>query len=110
MSNCKGTRVIPSVTVSGNYNRLVNKPQINGVELSGNKTSQELNLLTNDIQDYTTLTLGTANPDSYVLLFPSEGQPSKITLGEVTSGKFTTANSVDEVDVGNYLFKNLEEK
>ena len=37
-------------------------------------------------------------------------KPKKITLGEVTSGKFSTATSVDEVDVGNYLFKKLEEK
>ncbi len=110
MNNCKGTRVVPSITVSDNYNRLVNKPQINGIELSGDMTSKELNLLTNDIQEYETLTLGEAKKDSYVLLFPEDGQPNRITLGEVTSGKFSTATSVDEVDVGNYLFKKLEEK
>ena len=110
MNNCRGTRVVPSVTVSDNYNRLVNKPQINGIELSGNMTSKELNLLTNEVQEYETLTLGEAKKDSFVLLFPEDGRPKKITLGEVTSGKFSTATSVDEVDVGNYLFKKLEEK
>ena len=110
MNNCRGTRVVPSVTVSDNYNRLVNKPQINGIELSGNMMSKELNLLTNEVQEYETLTLGEAKKDSFVLLFPEDGQPKKITLGEVTSGKFSTATSVDEVDVGNYLFKKLEEK
>lgn len=110
MNNCRGTRVVPSVTVSDNYNRLVNKPQINGIELSGNMTSKELNLLTNEVQEYETLTLGEAKKDSFVLLFPEDGQPKKITLGEVTAGKFSTATSVDEVDVGNYLFKKLEEK
>jgi hypothetical protein len=29
----------------GNYNRLTNKPQINGVVLEGNKTSEELNIV-----------------------------------------------------------------
>ena len=110
MNNCKGTKVIPSVTVSGNYNRLVNKPQINGVVLEGNKTSQELNLLTNDVQGYETLTLGTAKPESYVLLFPEDGEPGKITLGEVTSGKFETTDDIDKVNVGNYVFKKLEDK
>ena len=109
MSNCKGTRVIPSVTVSGNYNRLVNKPQINGVELSGNMTSKELNLLANDMQSYETLTLGEMSKPSYVIVVSAEGQPSKVALDEVTSGKFITTDNVEDIDVGNYLFKKVED-
>ena len=109
MDKCKGARVVPSITISDNYNRLTNKPRINGIELSGNMTGAELNLLTNDIGNYETVTLGAVKDSSFLLVIPEEGQPSKIALSDVTTGKFTTANSVDEVDVGNYLFKKLED-
>lgn len=109
MSNCKGARVVPSVTVSGNYNRLVNKPKINGVELSGDMSASELNLLTNNMQSYETLTLGEMPKPSYVIVVSAEGQPSKVSLDEVTSGKFITTDNVEDIDVGNYLFKKVED-
>jgi len=109
MSNCKGARVVPSVTVSGNYNRLVNKPKINGVELSGDMSASELNLLTNNMQSYETLTLGEMPKPSYVIVVSAEGQPSKVALDEVTSGKFLTTDNVEDIDVGNYLFKKVED-
>ena len=109
MSNCKGARVVPSVTVSGNYNRLVNKPKINGVELSGDMSASELNLLTNNMQSYETLTLGEMPKPSYIIVVSAEGQPSKVSLDEVTSGKFITTDNVEDIDVGNYLFKKVED-
>lgn len=36
---------------TGNYNDLINKPRINGVELSGNKTAQDLFLVSENTTD-----------------------------------------------------------
>lgn len=36
--------ICPSPSKSSNYNRLINKPSINGVTLEGNKTSEDLGL------------------------------------------------------------------
>ena len=109
MDKCKGARVVPSITISDNYNRLTNKPRINGIELCGDMTGTELNLLTNNIENYETVTLGAVKDGSFLLVIPEEGQPSRLALSEVTSGKFTTADNIDTVDVGNYLFKKLED-
>lgn len=38
------TKIVPVFTVPTNYNDLENKPKINGVELFGNKTNEELNI------------------------------------------------------------------
>ena len=35
-----------NIVVSNDYNRLTNKPSINGVELVGNKTSEDLGIVT----------------------------------------------------------------
>lgn len=46
LSKKKGIKVKTMAEGSvGNYNRLTNKPQINGVVLEGNKTSEELNIV-----------------------------------------------------------------
>lgn len=39
-----GVEIVPVISTggSGNYNDLTNKPSINGVELVGNKTNEEL--------------------------------------------------------------------
>ena len=42
MLQVKGT--LSNVPTTGDYSGLKNKPQINGVELSGNKTTEELGL------------------------------------------------------------------
>lgn len=38
------TKIVPVFTVPTNYNDLENKPKINGVELFGDKTNEELNI------------------------------------------------------------------
>lgn len=42
--NVKGSLSLPERVSTGDYNELVNKPQINSVELIGNKTGPELRL------------------------------------------------------------------
>jgi len=46
---------------------------------------------------------------SDVIVVSAEGQPSKVALDEVTSGKFITTDNVEDIDVGNYLFKKVED-
>ena len=43
--NLSAGLTIPQTVLETDYNRLANKPQINGVELVGNKTSQDLYLV-----------------------------------------------------------------
>ena len=42
--NVKGSLSLPERVSTGDYNELVNKPQINSVELIGNKLSEDLGL------------------------------------------------------------------
>lgn len=44
-NSVSGQLSIPTTSVTGDYNVLINKPQINGVELTGNKSSQDLFLV-----------------------------------------------------------------
>ena len=83
MNKEHGIVICPGVTVSDNYIRLTNKPKINGIELCGNKTSTQLNLLSNQIGEYSEIDLATAGNDSYMLVFPQAGQPSKVRVGNV---------------------------
>jgi len=102
-------RICPSVTVSDNYNRLSNKPSINGVTLEGQLSAGDLNLLTNDTSGYDEVTLGTAEKGSSLLVISPKGETGKITLEEVTKGRFETTNDTEDVGVGNYVFYKMEE-
>ena len=42
--NVKGSLKLPERVSTGDYNELVNRPQINNVELIGNKLSEDLGL------------------------------------------------------------------
>ena len=87
MNKEHGIVICPGVTVSDNYIRLTNKPKINGIELCGNKTSTQLNLLSNQIGEYSEIDLATAGNDSYMLVFPQAGQPSKLPYYRNRHGK-----------------------
>lgn len=102
--------VCQGVTVSDNYNRQTNKPQINGVELTGNKKSAELSVLSNKASDYPELKLGAANSGSYLVVIPAEGEPSKVPIKDVMRGHFITADELPEdMEIGNYCFLKLED-
>ena len=114
MNKEHGIIICPGVTVSDNYIRLTNKPKINGIELCGNKTSTQLNLLSNQIGEYSEIDLATAGNDSDVLVFPQAGQPSKVRVGDIKSGMFSTTEAVTEetvetMEVGEFIFKKLED-
>lgn len=103
--NCQKIRVgvNQSVTLSDNYNRLGNKPSINGIELLGDSSSAELNLLSRCSEDYSKLQLETAN-GSFLLALTADG-PRKVSLEEVTKPKIKTVTKLpSDWEVGSYLF------
>lgn len=52
---------------TSNYNDLSNKPQINGVALSGNKTSQELGITSESLEPVTSVPSGASVGDVYAV-------------------------------------------
>ena len=89
--------VTPGITVTYNYNRLKNKPSINGKPLDGKMTASELNLLSNDVTDYEEIKLGVDKRDSFILV-----------VGE---GKLQAVDKITEdIPDGDFVFKKMEDK
>ena len=109
MGHCEdgfGTKVciVPGVTVSDNYDRMQNKPRINGIELKGNRTAKDLNLLSRQEKNYTEVTERTAQSGSFLLLLSENGQVNKLRLGETFKGKFYTVKKLpDNLEPGSYV-------
>ncbi|MEG1882004.1 MAG: hypothetical protein RR207_05895 [Clostridia bacterium] len=107
MNSCQKVKVsvTPSVTISDNYDRLSNKPKINGVELSESSTSAELSLLSNQIEQYEETHLGAENISSFLLVLSKEKPPRKVSILEIVKPKVTTANGIPaDLEIGNYVF------
>nr|DAX76773.1 MAG TPA: hypothetical protein [Caudoviricetes sp.] len=110
MNNCgngcgMSVCITPGVTVSDNYDRMTNKPKINGIELNGNKTSKELNLLSRQEKNYTEIKAGAEANDSFLVVLSQDGLANKIKLGEVTRGKFITVKKLPtDLEPGDYAF------
>ena len=109
-----GIVICPEITVSDNYIRLTNKPKINGFELIGDKKAEQLNLLSNQIDEYEETDLSKVGNDSYMLVFPQNGKPGKVRVGDVKTGTFSTTEEVTEetietMEVGEFIFKKMEE-
>jgi hypothetical protein len=97
-------KVRQGITLSDNYQRLQNKPKINGLELSENKTAKELSLLSIKIADYSDLEEG-AKEAPFLLMLTVNSEPCKISLTEITKDKFQTADELsDDIPVGSYIF------
>lgn len=107
LNSCQKVKVsvTPSVTISDNYDRLSNKPKINGVELSESSTSAELSLLSNQIEQYEETHLGAENISSFLLVLSKEKPPRKVSILEIVKPKVTTANGIPaDLEIGNYVF------
>lgn len=93
-----------SVSVSDDYLRLSNKPSINGVALTGNKTYKDLNILSSKPSEYQDINLGAADTGSFLIIL-SEANHKKVKLCEMTEGRLKTADAMpDDTQVGNYVF------
>ena len=102
-------RVHPHVTVSDNYLRLTNKPKINGIELTGDMSSDNLNILSNNLSGYEEITIGAAvGSGSFFLVITPKNEVKKVELGKLTEGRFSTTTDISEVQIGNYIFKERE--
>lgn len=109
--NHVSVRLRQGVTVSDNYERMRNKPKINGVELAGNKTAVELSLLTDKAETYEELKLGAADRGSFLLLLSPSGETNKMRLGELTRSNIQTVEKLPEnLESGSYVFLLMEGK
>lgn len=103
--HCPHAGVRHGITVSDDYERLLNKPSINGIELVGNKSAKELSLLTNNLDTYKEVKLGTTERGSFLLLTNNEGEVTKLKLNELSVGRFTTTDKIaNDMEIGSYVF------
>ena len=110
MNKHHGIVVCPGITVSDNYERLENKPMINGLTLLGNKSAGELNLLSAKKEDYEEVSINDLDDESYVVVIPKTGKPRKMKVADIKSGMFSTDEEVtlETMEVGEYSFIKLE--
>ena len=99
-----------NLSLNSNYLRLTNKPSINGVELVGNLTAEELNLLSSNQTEYEEIELESADRADFLLALGQDGQPKKLKLGELTSRTMQTLDEIPEdLEIGSYVFLLKEE-
>ena len=96
----------PGISVSDNYNRLLNKPKINGVEIKGSLESSDLNILSNDLSKYEVLSV--LPPDGFVLITTENGETGKFRLKDATTGRIT-GEDLSSCEVGDFIIKHMEE-
>ena len=99
-----------NISLNSNYLRLSNKPSVNGVELVGNLTSEELNLLSSNQTEYEEIKLESADRADFLLALGQDGQPKKLKLGELTSRTMQTLDEIpQDLEIGSYVFLRKEE-
>lgn len=93
------------VTTATNYLRLTNKPSINSIELTGNKTAKELNLLSNNSDSYKQTALKSVSNTDFLLVLNNLGETKKAKINEITSHFVETRDEIaDDLEIGNYIF------
>ena len=93
------------VTIATNYLRLTNKPSINNIELTGNKTAKELNLLSNNSDSYKQTALKSVSNTDFLLVLNNLGETKKAKINEITSHFVETRDEIaDDLEIGNYIF------
>ncbi len=99
----------PGITVSGDYLRLENKPQIGGITLEGDKSLEDLSILSSNSTRYQEISLDSANPNLNILLVAETGETKKIKISNLISGRVVTASSVtEELENGSYTLKLID--
>lgn len=107
LSGSKKTTLKPIISVlPSSYTLLADKPAINGVELTKDTTSAELNLLTSGGAAYETVTLtNAANAGMSVLAVSDDGETAKISVGDILDAAkvVKTVETLDEdAEIGTY--------
>lgn len=93
----------PGFNISQNYDDLTGRPKINGITLTGNKTSAELSILSDKTEEYPTVSLSSVRDTHYVIALGEEN--AKVPLAELSGTKITTVESIpDDMSVGDYIF------
>lgn len=90
---------------TGNYDDLENKPSINNVELTGNKTASDLGI-------YEEVIIGSTEPSSEgwkLFVDETEPEPNYATIEYVDDKVKDYAKKTDIPDVSNFITKDVEE-
>lgn len=98
--------------LASDYTGLDNLPMINGVSLIGDKTANELSLLSTKAEDYQTVSLVDAGKSKgYVVVLGENSTPKKVSIMDFTSQVtgFTTNDEINpDVAIGAYQFVKVE--
>lgn len=93
------------VMVSDSYPRLTEKPKINGIELDGNKSLEELSILSRKHVEYNRCDLKSFEKDSFLLVLSGDGIAEKVGLADITEGRIKTLDKMPaNLQIGNYVF------
>ena len=103
MSNARATNVLGGVKVggvryvmNGDYNKLINKPKINDVELQGNKTSEDLHIHGGG-GGGTTYAFSEGGVDGAFQVTPDGGDPQSVKVHGLKDHCFEDALTEDEI-------------
>lgn len=90
------------------YSQIENKPQINGVVLTGNKSAKEIGLLSIQPKDYEAVSLTKASQRSgFLLVIAKDQEPMKLSVDRIINrgtGFFTSEEIDPSVSIGVYQF------
>lgn len=87
-----------------NYSEMSNKPKINGVELNGELTAADLELLSSRLDDYRTVDPNQLAEQNYLVVLV-DGAPVKVPVKQVMSSKIKTVSELDpDVPIDSYQF------
>ena len=103
---CLEVPIERKVVISQNYERLICKPKINGIELTGDMSSDDLSILSNDLSKYEVLSV--LPPDGYVLITTENGETGKFRLKDATTGRIT-GEDLSSCEVGDFIIKHMED-
>lgn len=109
-SHCTAPQVKlkPLVSILPNdYTIMDNLPKINGVTLIGEKTAQQLSLLSSNQDNYDSISLTDAKANGGYVIVVGGQAPAKISIGELVpkGNGFITSKEIDsDVNVGLYQF------
>lgn len=91
------------------YEKTINKPKINGSELSGDNSSAKLSLLDSRTKTYPLNTLENARKNNNSIILMNANGNTLLPFDELLKGRIETKDRFDiKSQVGDYIFKEIK--
>lgn len=91
------------------YEKIINKPKINGSELSGDNSSAKLSLLDSRTKTYPLNTLENARKNNNSIILMNANGNTLLPFDELLKGRIETKDRFDiKSQVGDYIFKEIK--